>query len=370
MKRSFTVPFLSSHRLAVIAKVATGPPTSKRLLRSSSETRTLSSTADSCAPQLLHTEWIGSIPHDNIHNRARGCTLYVCLHGLLGNGRNLQTMARKLVAQQQSTSTNSAALLVDLPGHGKSKNYAQRYFQNNNNSSSSSSNGRTCRISIQDCADALATTLQNVLQQLEPPTTIQFVGHSLGGRIAMEYAATSQDKLRRHPQPTRLWLLDTVPGALDPSVLYVLQVAEDALNEQEPKTRKELSEYFQERLQDNDNSMALSQWLASSYDTQTHQFSFCIPTARSLIASVGQQDFLQQMRTAGIGIDLVRGANNDNWNHDPDTLSILEGWHDSNSGSSSSRDSQFRFHSLDRAGHWVHVDNLPGLLQIFKDHAG
>jgi hypothetical protein len=41
--------------------------------------------------------------------------------------------------------------------------------------------------------------------------------------------------------------------------------------------------------------------------------------------------------------------------------------HSSSSSSSSPPSSSFRMHKLDRAGHWVHVDDLEGLMALMVD---
>ena len=60
-----------------------------------------------------------------------------------------------------------------------------------------------------------------------------------------------------------------------------------------------------------------------------------------------------------IRIDLVRGGKNKEW--DIDILRKLE-------GIQSEYPNKFALHVLPKAGHWVHVDDLGGLINLFETH--
>lgn len=125
----------------------------------------------------LHSEMI---PHntDDESSSTSGHTVF--LHGLLGNGRNLKTFAK-----QVCNATNSTGYLMDLRGHGKSRLSGADPQQQH---------------SFASCVRDLAEATQNI-----PVTSI--VGHSWGGRMALQYAAKMPSKSLE-----RVWLLDTVPG--------------------------------------------------------------------------------------------------------------------------------------------------------------
>lgn len=104
----------------------------------------------------------------------------VFLHGLFGQGKNFQTIARGLEPEWRS-------ILVDLPNHGASS--------------------WTDRVDYADMADAVAATLRTVPAD-DDATSPRFavVGHSMGGKVAMMLAL-------RHPELVeRLVVVDIAPG--------------------------------------------------------------------------------------------------------------------------------------------------------------
>jgi pimeloyl-ACP methyl ester carboxylesterase len=122
----------------------------------------------------LHSEVISN------KNESGGHTVF--LHGLLGNGRNLKTFAKQVCKE-----TNATGYLMDLRGHGKSR------LPPNNNCGPQQHSFEAC---VQDVAQATESI---------PVTSI--VGHSWGGRMALQYAAKMPPESLE-----RVWLLDTVPG--------------------------------------------------------------------------------------------------------------------------------------------------------------
>ena len=99
---------------------------------------------------------------------------FVFLHGLFGQGRNWTTIAKKLLPR--------SSLLVDLPNHGKSE--------------------WTEHFSYESMADSVASLLAG----LDRP--VCFVGHSMGGRVAMMTALTHPERI------DRLVIEDTSPTDL------------------------------------------------------------------------------------------------------------------------------------------------------------
>src|SRR3954465_9543651 len=88
----------------------------------------------------------------------------VFVHGLFGQGRNWTTIAKKLAEDGHRVT------LVDLPNHGHSP--------------------WTDRVDYLDMVELLATELE----QLGEPVTL--VGHSMGGKVAMQLALRRPELLR------------------------------------------------------------------------------------------------------------------------------------------------------------------------------
>jgi esterase len=115
----------------------------------------------------------------------------VLLHGLLGSARNLATLARGLTERRPDL----AVVALDLTGHGASPPLPAR--------------ADTATLA----ADVLASARRLALAS---PLTI--VGHSLGGRVALQAAALDPGTV------ARVTLLDIAPGPLDhdPGITAVL----------------------------------------------------------------------------------------------------------------------------------------------------
>lgn len=105
----------------------------------------------------------------------------VFVHGLFGQGRNFSGVARRLLDRLPDL----RIAMVDLPNHGRSP--------------------WTDRVDYLQMAQALAETLE----RWSPGVPVALVGHSLGGRTAMQLA------LRRPELVERLVVVDVSPIAAD-----------------------------------------------------------------------------------------------------------------------------------------------------------
>jgi pimeloyl-ACP methyl ester carboxylesterase len=298
----------------------------------------------------------------------------VFLHGLLGNVRNVKSMAKKMCDIH-----NCPGLLLDLTGHGRS-----------------SIHSTVGSVTFDRVCDDLERTLREVLlvpmndadndnddNNDEAKNTFTFVGHSLGGRLALHYA----HNLSRSPRPTSLWLLDTVPGQPNESVLAVLEAAYLVSQRHSWRSRFELTTALTSAY---NLPKPIAEWLAAQYDIQYQRFDFDLRAAESLADDFGSQDFWHQIDTllpqmhenqqrrrhhnknknssppsssttpknasSLRTIHLVQGGRNEAW--EPAVPAIIE--------RTSQYPGTFCHHLLPNAGHWVHVDDLPGLLRAFE----
>ena len=357
-------------------------------------------------PLLLHTEeLLGNTTTPNGGSKrdlddGRGGNVadpysIIFLHGLLGNGRNLKTFARNVVKKQQqkeqileSMSSSSSSLLlhhekhyhcqsgilVDLPGHGKS------------------------RLSVDD-KNGIPYSFERCVQDVQHSTTVAsrpscavpkiLVGHSWGGRLTLEYTARQVQQQRQQQQQSQsenltkdvdnddnendqqsmlhsAWLLDTVPGVANDSVNRVLD-AVDQIEEQSSHggilDKKQLVETLTDRFK---IDMATSQWLASSYklpdDTgkENVDFGFDLHVVKDIFPEFGTQDFMGMVYEILVNgttqLHVVRGGKNTAW-----TVPIL------NDLQKLQKDfpTKFGLHVLPKAGHWVHIDDQKGLVDLF-----
>lgn len=292
----------------------------------------------------LSSSRLGPFHFSVVENESPTSTI-VFLHGLLGNGKNLRTFAREFCRQQQAR-----GILVDLPGHGASKHCIE------------------ATTSVPNCLTGLNRTLQAAGIE-ESVDSWSLVGHSMGGRIALQYASHHDT----FTQPNRLILLDTVPGGLNSSVMHVMTVAEKLLPVlgQTKFTRKELVHTL---INEHGIDGATAQWLGGSYDTQTREFSFSLEGAKNLVESFFEpvnpekkNSFVEtiervlKLNSRVERVDIVRGGRNLSWNLVKDQVSQLEALEQSPPSKS-----LLRVHLLANAGHWVHTDDLPGLINVLE----
>lgn len=105
------------------------------------------------------------------------------LHGFLGSGRNLASLARRLTALDPSC----RALLVDLPGHGRSP-----------------------PLPPEAPFDHLPAAVLATLDRLAPGRPAALVGHSLGGRVGLALAGLAPARF------DAIAVLDIAPGPIPP----------------------------------------------------------------------------------------------------------------------------------------------------------
>jgi pimeloyl-ACP methyl ester carboxylesterase len=329
-----------------------------------------SRSSSSLATAPLHTEWIAaaaSVPTTSSptssgsgEGEEESPGDYVFLHGLLGQQKNLRSLANGVVALRRRRS-GGGGLMVDLTGHGKSPR-------------------GTAKTTLQD----VARDLQVVLQQRQVgnggdnsnSNSYVLVGHSLGGRIALRYASDATIL----PRPRCVWLLDTVPAIADASVLHVMKVASAVLQQgQNKQPWGSIRALTVALVEQHHLPMATAQWLAMQYSVRNQRFAFDAVTAAALIGDMksNSNNFYDQVRATiqqGIPVRLVRGGANPAWNdtdanddsssNDSKIATTEERLRDLTAESAN----LFTQHVLPEAGHWVHVDDLPGLLQLFRDN--
>jgi pimeloyl-ACP methyl ester carboxylesterase len=310
------------------------------------------SSSATARPKLAY-EWItnGQVVSPSHKSQEDNKQTIVFLHGLLGNSKNLRTPAKKLTRQLPHVS----ALLLDVRGHGSSTCHARPH------------NFASC---VQDIFDTLSPL--GLIGEKSPNFV---VGHSLGGRIALQYTwQTMQQQQKQHvydiKSPSQTWILDSVPGTPDPSVHNVLKAISSI-----PLPISCKSTLTETLINKHKLNKSTAMWIASNLKGDRNDFSwvFDLDVANELVDNFADQNFAEMIHQItdrnsnnntiadSTTIHLIMAGQNKEWK--VDIISELQ----SIPTYGESKDSLFRMHKIEKAGHWVHVDAVNELTQLMVD---
>lgn len=270
-----------------------------------------------------------SLHHARVTARAADPERWLCVvHGILGCGGNWRSFARALVQQDPAL----GVLLIDLRHHGRS----------------GPQDGAT---TIASCAQDLESTFSEL--DIWPGAV---AGHSFGGKVVLGWAATSSRPAQE------VWVLDSPPGLRnqggDPGERLIGGVLE-------------AMEHIQLPAQDRPTAIeglvalglprGLSVWLTTNLRIDTSQGGYVwrldLTAIRALLVDYFRCDawpMVESIAAAG-QVHLVRGAQSDRWT--PAQLAQIAAaasWKDVHA------------HVVDDAGHWLHVDNPSGLMDVLR----
>ena len=341
-------------------------------------------------PLLAH-EWIvdGRITSSRGGEKRKEREVIIFLHGLLGNAKNLRTPAKILTRRLPQYD----ALLLDVRGHGGSS------------SSSHSIAGNslfTRPHNIQSCVQDVIETLLHLGLCGHDASPSIICGHSLGGRIALHYTHSllhHTESTSRIQSPKQTWILDSVPGIADPSVSKVLSAISSLTTAMTPSSSSSATASVPTKIKSQISTklvdeygldIQIATWIVSSLraiDEQSQRliWTFDIDIAMELVKNFTEQDMVGMIRevvessskstiTAAKDnnhaadaehskvVQLVMAGKNESW-----TERIISELHTIQSSSHRTPSSSFKMHKLEKAGHWVHVDDLDGLMQLMVD---
>eukprot|EP00897_Mesotaenium_endlicherianum_P005263 jgi/Mesen1/4765/ME000242S03943 len=232
-------------------------------------------------------------------------------HGLFGTGRNCRTVARHLAEAANELAPSGTRgwrmVLLDLRNHGKSAQLT----------------GFDPPHDIRSAARDVVNLVQGKSSQWGQVQVA--IGHSLGGKVVLEYArqlAENAEGSSNVPPPKQVWVLDSVPGPIDGV---------------------------------NGDVEKVLATLGSLPDP--------IPSRR-------REDYLPFVEnpTGGVQLDIVRAARSDRWL--PRIIQQLEEAAkrhlaaDNSHAAPGAASGSVRLHVLERAGHWLHMDNPQGLVRM------
>ena len=234
------------------------------------------------------------------------------LHGILGNGRNWLSVARRLAKAAPSW----RFILVDLRCHGDSLGFLPPH-------------------TVAACACDLAELAAHLEEE---PQVI--LAHSFGGKVALLYARDYAASLER------VWLLDAPAGPSTGGVGEVERVIAALGQIPQPVPSRQA---VQEAVQSVGLSLSLAKWMTTNLRKTEGGFvwAFDLPAVRDLLADYRELDLWSVLEhPPGVAIDVVKGAKSDRFDGlDSDRI----------------RASAATLHILEDAGHWLHADNPSGL---------
>jgi pimeloyl-ACP methyl ester carboxylesterase len=240
------------------------------------------------------------------------------LHGILGSGRNLRTLALRLCAAVPDLQ----CVLPDLRHHGDSQ-------------------GLPPPDTLAACVDDLERLAAQL--GLQPWAVI---GHSFGGKVALTWARRAPAGLRQ------VWVLDATPERVPPDLAAVTtaQMLAPVTGLPMPQRSRQAAV---EALQAAGVAASTAQWLSLALRSDEHGgwvWRYHVPGLQALLRDYFDHAFWDLLAAppAGVTIDLVRALREPRWT--PTLLAQLNAL-------------PVRVHPLD-AGHWLHVDDLEGLLRL------
>ena len=343
---------------------------------------------------VLHHEWIigGKVVPENDTMKSN---TVIFLHGLLGNSKvyhiffylligillsillilffsitfpcdiyqNLRGPAKRLTAHHPHTS----ALLLDLRGHGNSTSF---YKKKQKPHSTASPNPHTISSSALDIIE----TLQFLGLTGKQYSPVGVVGHSFGGRCALQYLHTLTACQQQQPSPYKVlppkhtWLLDTVPGVAHKSVDDVFRAICKI-----PRPISSKKELVRMMIEDEDIDPEIAAWMTTNlYKTDKgFDFIFDLDVVKLLLNDFPNQDFIgmlsdysniMEKRDNHSKIHMVIAGKNRAWTDD-----ILLRLKDINCRIKNSKEPLLDLVFLENAGHWVHIDDLDGLMNAMNN---
>lgn len=246
------------------------------------------------------------------------CALF--LHGIFGSSKNLRSLARRLT----SIRPDYTCVLADLRCHGGSVAIPPPH---------------SLKRAAQDLVE-----LTGELGRL--PSAV--IGHSFGGKVALVYA-------KLEPRLRQVWALDSDPGPRSDEPNGLIEGVLAAL-ESVPVPLSSRQEAAQ-RLERHGLSRPLSDWLCTSLVRRDGQYVWALDLSgiRMLMRDYLTTDmwpFLERPNP-GLEIHLVAAENSD---HTAAARRTLE--------HCLAESRTVHVHHLANSGHWVHVDNPEGLLEL------
>jgi pimeloyl-ACP methyl ester carboxylesterase len=250
--------------------------------------------------------------------------LALLLHGALGSGNNLRSLASKL----SKLRPEYRFCLVDLRHHGASQ-------------------GAPPPNTLEACAQDLAALIGQLGHEPEV-----IAGHSFGGKTALMFAQLFPGRTRQ------LWVLDSNPGSQEPSeaneVIRVIRAVR-ATTTPAPERATVIAELMAQGL-----SSGTSNWLATNLERRADGFvwRFNLDAIYELMLDYFRVDLWPVLESGPSDSDfrIVVAERSDRWA--PENRARLQELTQARPTA--------KLDVVPDAGHWLHVDNPTFLIELMR----
>jgi len=251
--------------------------------------------------------------------------LALLLHGALGSGNNLRSLATKLGQLRPEY----RFCLVDLRHHGESQ-------------------GAPPPNTLESCANDLAALIAELGKEPEV-----IAGHSFGGKTALMFSQLFPGRTRQ------LWILDSNPGAQEPTgANEVIRVIQAVRSTTTPASERAL---VVQELTGQGLSTGTANWLATNLQRRPEGFvwRFNLDAIYELMLDYFRVDLwpVLESGTADSDFRVVVAERSDRWAPENRLrlATMLE---------TVRAHGTVELHIVPNAGHWLHVDNPAFLLEL------
>jgi pimeloyl-ACP methyl ester carboxylesterase len=247
------------------------------------------------------------------------------LHGILGSGANWRSIAKRFIAARPRW----GAVLVDLRMHGASLSLRPPH-------------------TVASAAHELVS-----LEQVVPGPIRGVLGHSFGGKVALQWAGSEGARLELE----RVFLIDSNPGArLDArgseGTLRVVEMLE-SLPESFP-TRQA----FVDEVRSRGHDLPIAQWLALNLERtgDTLRFGLDMKAIRALLEDYFARDLWPVLESppGDARVVVINGG----------TSNVFDANDRARVDALAQKSDRVELHVIPGAGHWVHAEAPDALHEI------
>ncbi|GAC1352683.1 MAG: alpha/beta fold hydrolase [Polyangiales bacterium] len=278
------------------------------------------------------------------------------LHGILGSGGNLRTVARGLVAACPAY----GAVLVDLRMHGASQGFAPPHTVDACARDLESLIGA---LSSQSSSSATSSTVSPEASAKAPPAESPadggavrgILGHSFGGKVALDYLA------RNPAQLSHAFIIDSNPGARSGSQGSDMLFSIVAMLRSFPRAFPSRAAFI-DSVAARGHGQPLAQWLAMNLERRSDHFALRIDldAIESLLHDYFARDLWLSLEAPPSETKVIAVTGGRSSAFSTEDLQRLTRAAHASSG-------QLTAVSIANAGHWVHADDPDGLIEVLTN---